>query len=71
MAKVWTMLADETGAPASEHALLLAVIGSAVALGSLNLGRAVGLGMNCARDCINKTNGARDGGFCRPGPQGG
>ena len=71
MAKVWTMLADETGASASEYALLLAVIGSAVALGSLNLGRAVGLGPNRARDCINKTNGAREWGLCRPGPQGG
>ena len=66
MTRVWAMLADESGASAAEYALLLAVVGGAVALGSLNLGRAVGVGFNRARDCINKTNGAREWGLCRP-----
>ena len=64
--RLLSMLRDQSGASAAEYALLLAVIGGAVALGSLNLGRAVGQGVNRARDCINKTNGAQDWGLCRP-----
>ena len=71
MAMLWKILGDDTGASASEYALLLAVIGGAVALGSLNLGRGVGRGIDRARDCINKTNGAQDWGLCKPGTRGG
>ncbi|WP_205480950.1 Flp family type IVb pilin [Sphingomonas arenae] len=71
MTRMWAMLADDAGASASDYALLLGVIGGAVALGSLNLGRAVGIGINRARDCINKTNGAQDWGLCKPGTRGG
>jgi pilus assembly protein Flp/PilA len=47
------MLKDESGASAAEYALILAIVGTAIALAALALGNAVSGAMNNASDCIN------------------
>ena len=47
------MLKDESGASAAEYALILAIVGSAIALAALTLGNAVSGAMNNASNCIN------------------
>ena len=46
------MLKDESGASAAEYALILAIIGGAIALAALALGTAVSDSMTRATDCI-------------------
>ena len=46
------MLRDESGASAAEYALILAIIGGAIALAALALGNAVANSMNRASNCI-------------------
>ena len=48
------MLKDESGASAAEYALILAIIGSAIALAAIGLGNAVSGAMNAASACINQ-----------------
>jgi pilus assembly protein Flp/PilA len=48
------MLKDESGASAAEYALILAIVGGAIALAALALGTAVSNSMNRATDCINQ-----------------
>jgi pilus assembly protein Flp/PilA len=50
------MLQDESGASAAEYALILAIIGGAIALAALALGTAVSDSMTRAKDCINDPN---------------
>jgi len=45
-------LKDEDGASAGEYALILAIIGTAVAIASFTLGQNIGTGMNAIGDCI-------------------
>lgn len=47
------MLKDQSGASAAEYALILAIVGGAIALAALALGTAVADSMNDAKDCIN------------------
>jgi pilus assembly protein Flp/PilA len=47
------MLRDDSGASAAEYALILAIVGTAIALAAIGLGTAVGGAMNNASDCIN------------------
>jgi pilus assembly protein Flp/PilA len=47
------MLKDESGASAAEYALILAIVGSAIALAAVNLGAAVGGAMDDATANIN------------------
>jgi pilus assembly protein Flp/PilA len=47
------MLRDESGASAAEYALILAIVGSGIAIASLILGGAIGDAMNSASNCIN------------------
>jgi pilus assembly protein Flp/PilA len=44
---------DEAGASAAEYALILAIIGAAIAFAAVALGDAVANAMNGATDCIN------------------
>ena len=46
------MLRDEAGASAAEYALILAIVGGAIALAALALGGAVSNSMNRAKNCI-------------------
>jgi pilus assembly protein Flp/PilA len=46
------MLKDESGASAAEYALILAIIGAAIALAAIALGNAVAVAMNRASNCV-------------------
>jgi pilus assembly protein Flp/PilA len=48
--KLWK---DESGASAAEYALILAIIGSVIAIAALALGSAIGNRMTSAAQCIN------------------
>jgi pilus assembly protein Flp/PilA len=47
------MLKDESGASAAEYALILAIVGSAIAVAAITLGSAISGAMNNAASCIN------------------
>jgi pilus assembly protein Flp/PilA len=48
------MLKDQSGASAAEYALILAIVGTAIAAAAVLLGGAIGDSMNSAADCINQ-----------------
>ncbi|HKR16759.1 Flp family type IVb pilin [Rhizorhapis sp.] len=50
--KLWN---DESGASAAEYALILALVGTGIAVAAYNLGDAIGDEMNSAKDCIAST----------------
>jgi pilus assembly protein Flp/PilA len=52
-----TMLKDQSGASAAEYALILAIIGGAIALAAIRLGTAISTSINNAADCINTPSG--------------
>ena len=47
------MLKDESGASAAEYALILAIIGTGIALAAIYLGTQITHAMNSAANCIN------------------
>ena len=47
------MIKDESGASAAEYALILAIVGTAIALAAIYLGGAISNAVNSAGDCIN------------------
>ena len=53
MKKFLKLLKDKSGASAAEYALILAIIGSAIAVAAIGLGNAIGNRMNDAATCIN------------------
>ena len=48
------MLKDQSGASAAEYALILAIVGGAIALAAIYLGNQIGLQVNKAGNCISK-----------------
>ena len=52
------MLKDESGASAAEYALILAIVGSAIALAALALGSTIANSMNRASNCIKSPGSA-------------
>jgi pilus assembly protein Flp/PilA len=50
------MLKDESGAAAAEYALILAIVGSAIAIAAVGLGNSVGSAMNRASAKINNVS---------------
>ena len=50
------MLKDESGASAAEYALILAIVGSVIAIAAIGLANAVGGAMNRAASCISSTS---------------
>jgi pilus assembly protein Flp/PilA len=50
------MLRDDRGASAAEYALILAIIGAAIALAALALSGAIANEMNDAAQCITTTS---------------
>jgi pilus assembly protein Flp/PilA len=50
------MLNDDSGASAAEYALILAIIGGAIALAAIGLGNAVSGSMNRAASCVRNTS---------------
>ena len=47
-----TMLKDNSGAAAAEYALILAIVGTAIALAAIGLGGAISNSMNRAASCV-------------------
>ena len=58
MTKFINMMKNESGAAAAEYALILAIVGSAIALAAVALGGAVSTSMNRATTCINTATSA-------------
>ena len=52
-----SFIIDESGASAAEYALILAIIGSGIALAAFQLGGAISGAMDKAKNCITTTNG--------------
>lgn len=52
------MLKDDSGASAAEYALILAIVGTGIALAAFMLGNAISGAMNTATNCINSASGA-------------
>jgi pilus assembly protein Flp/PilA len=52
------MMRDESGASAAEYALILAIVGTGIAIAALFLGGAIGNTMNGAGTCINNPTSA-------------
>lgn len=56
------MIRDDRGAAAAEYALILAIVGAAIAVAAVLLGGAIANAMNDARQCIE--NPPSSGGSC-------
>jgi pilus assembly protein Flp/PilA len=50
---VKSFVMDESGASAAEYALILAIIGSAIALAAVALGNSIGGALTTAKTCID------------------
>lgn len=50
---VTSFLRDESGASAAEYALILAIIGSGIAVAAIALGGSISTAMNTAGTCIS------------------
>jgi pilus assembly protein Flp/PilA len=50
------LIKDESGASAAEYALILAIIGSVIALAAIALGNAVSTAMNRASNCVKSNS---------------
>ena len=57
MTEVLAYLQDEEGASAAEYALILAIVGTAIAAAMLFLGTSIQKAVNNAANCINNTSG--------------
>ena len=52
------MMKDQSGASAAEYALILAIVGGAIALAAVTLGKSVSGALGKASNCINAGSGA-------------
>ena len=52
------MIKDESGASAAEYALILAIVGTAIAIAAVLLGNSISGAMNKARGCIDSATSA-------------
>lgn len=55
-----TLWSDQSGASAAEYALILAIVGTGIALAAFGLGTAISGSMENAVKCINNTSGKGD-----------
>ena len=53
MTKFINLLKNDSGAAAAEYALILAIVGAAIAIAAITLGSTVANSMNKASNCIN------------------
>jgi pilus assembly protein Flp/PilA len=53
MKKLVKLLQDDSGAAAAEYALILAIVGAAIAVAAIGLGGAVSNAMNSSATCIS------------------
>ena len=54
---IMNMWADESGASAAEYALILAIVGTGIALAAVTLGNNISNAMTKAGNCITNANG--------------
>ena len=59
------MLRDNSGASAAEYALILAIIGTAIAVAAIGLGNAVAGAMNKASTCVSSSTQAKYAANCK------
>ena len=59
------MLKDDSGASAAEYALILAIIGAAIAIAAIALGNAVATAMNRASNCVKSNSAATYSANCK------
>ena len=64
MSRLVSFFNDESGASAAEYALILAIIGAAIALAAIALGNAVATAMNRASNCV-ASNGSTYSANCK------
>jgi pilus assembly protein Flp/PilA len=57
MSKFMSFLKDENGASAAEYALILAIVGAAIAGAAIFLGSQIALAINNAATCISSAGG--------------
>jgi pilus assembly protein Flp/PilA len=55
MSTLIKMLKDRSGASAAEYALILGIIGSALAIAALTLGQSIGKSINSTDNCIRSS----------------
>ena len=55
------LMKDQSGASAAEYALILAIVGGAIALAAVALGGSISGAMNKAGNCINAGSAATAG----------
>jgi pilus assembly protein Flp/PilA len=53
-----TLWNDDSGASAAEYALILAIVGSGIAIAAIGLGTKISTAMNDAATCIEKHDAA-------------
>jgi pilus assembly protein Flp/PilA len=53
MSKFMTYFKDENGASAAEYALILAIVGAAIAAAAIGLGGAIATAINSAATCVS------------------
>ena len=58
MSKFIAFFRDESGASAAEYALILAIVGTGIAVAALFLGGTIGNAINDAGKCINSPSAA-------------
>ena len=58
MKKFVSMLRDDSGASAAEYALILAIVGGAIAIAAVTLGKTIGNSLKVTANCINKGSAA-------------
>jgi pilus assembly protein Flp/PilA len=58
MASLTKLFRDQSGASAAEYALILAIVGSAIAIAAFNLGGSITIAMEDVGDCIDGTTPA-------------
>ena len=52
------LIRDQSGASAAEYALILAIVGGAIALAAVTLGKTISNSMSKASNCINAGSSA-------------
>ena len=57
MAIFLSLIKDDSGAAAAEYALILAIVGAAIAFAAIALGTSISGAMNTAATCINTKGG--------------
>jgi pilus assembly protein Flp/PilA len=61
MNKFVSMLREDSGASAAEYALILAIVGGAIAIAAVTLGKTIGNSLTVASNCINAGSNASAG----------